>query len=114
MWFAPRCGVGLNDSLGRRCPAHAPNSCSPTPSPNTTTTWRSRVVPWGYEARTTARAREEPHQDLSEAGSAGRILRGVAPGRSRGVAGDSADATHRACEVPIAADERGALCDRRC
>src|SRR5690606_28160867 len=32
MWFAPRCGVGLNDSLGRRCPAPAPNPCSPTPT----------------------------------------------------------------------------------
>src|SRR5690554_1948149 len=34
MWFAPRCGVGLNDSLGRRCPAPAP---TPAAQPRTKT-----------------------------------------------------------------------------
>src|SRR5690554_4659254 len=111
MWFAPRCGVGLNDSLGRRCPTPAPNPCSPTPNRNTTTTWRSCTVPWGYEARPTARARQEPPQDLAEADSAGRILRRVAPGPNRGVAGEFAEATPRACEVQTVTDERRTLGD---
>src|SRR5690606_32809650 len=33
MWFAPRCGIGLNDSLGRRCPTPAPNPLQPNPEP---------------------------------------------------------------------------------
>ena len=31
MWFAERSGFGLNDLLGRRCPAPAPIRRSPTP-----------------------------------------------------------------------------------
>src|SRR5690606_28160866 len=95
-----------------------PGTCAeplqPNPNRNTTTTWRSWAVPWRYEARPTACAHEESHQDLSEADSAGRILRRVASVRSRGAADPDADATHRACDVPTATDERRTLCGRSC
>src|SRR5690606_28475024 len=45
---------------------------------------------------TTARACLQPHRDLSEADSAGRILRWVGPVRSRDAPGPVADTAHRA------------------
>src|SRR5690606_31419240 len=53
------------------------------------------------EPRMSTRAAKNSHRIPPEADSAGRILRRVAPARSRGGSRPTADAAHRACEVQM-------------
>src|SRR5690606_6623086 len=87
---------------GRRTPSlrptlRQPNPCAEQYNMSGRTAWGWRLP--GPKPEPAARAAKNSHCALSEADSAGRILRRAARFRSRGASGPAAEVAHRACEV---------------
>jgi hypothetical protein len=70
-----------------RPPQPVPACDNPTPEPNSTTSLGRELGLAVIGAGCTERAAKNSHSAFSEVDSAGRILRRVAPARSRGVSG---------------------------